>query len=326
MAVPPQMDLVVTEVCASAAVALTLGVVACGSATLDPDAGSSHDVGAAGTAWREITLPSGLLVQVYGPQPELDALGPSPTASTLCTEFDLAVAAAYTVSGELLRYSATAYFKNCPPDICDIYGPLRTIPDTHYEWWVSPLTGYSAPPPLRSAGYYNHPFAVTMYLTGDDEANSRWYTSLYSTVTLGPRAGMVHRIAPDDEFFPEQWSAPATADRYSGSDNHWVRQIDDWPSLCVGDTTGVVLDAASRFYISDLSECGILFAMPFPINGKDTAWIDAATNQCPPAPEQVVVLLTGTAEHPGFATPCPRDEGGDIPYQCISISGAEASD
>lgn len=133
-----------------------------------------------------------------------------------------------------------------------------------------------------------------MYLLSDVEAPARWYTSIYSTVTLGPLAGSTHFEEPNAAFFPAAWESPATADAYSGS-GVWARQIDAWPELCLPDVDAITVDALRRFYLDDLAACGIIFVMPMPVNAGSVLWLDAATNQCPPVLGRITVLMSGTS-------------------------------
>lgn len=266
-----------------------------------------------------IELESGLRVLAFGPRTELDELPTTPTAAELCAKFDLVVAASYeTATQEMERYVATAHFKDCPEDLCNIYGPVKLMPDEHYAQWIAPLVDYHPEQAPRSAGYYNHPFALTMYLLSDVEAPARWYTSIYSTVTLGPLAGSTHFEEPNAAFFPAAWEPPATADAYSGS-GVWARQIDAWPELCLPDVDAITVDALRRFYLDDLAACGIVLVMPMPVNAGSVLWLDAATNQCPPVLGGITVLMSGTSEHPGFATPCPKPPDSDLDYACFLV-------
>lgn len=267
-----------------------------------------------------VELESGLRVHVFGPSHELDGLPTTPTAAELCANFDLVVAASYdTMTQELERYVATAHFKDCPDTTCDIYGPVKLIPDEHYAQWIATLVDYHPEQAPHSAGYYNHPFGLTMYLLDDDiEAPARWYTSLYSTVTLGPLAGSTHFEEPNAAFFPAGWESPQTADAYGG-DSVWARQIDQWPELCFPEVDAIVVDALRRFYIGDLAACGIVFVMPMPVNAGEVLWLDAATNQCPPVLGGITVLMSGTSEHPGFATPCPKPPASELDYDCFLV-------
>lgn len=294
--------------------------IGCGSGTTAPDGGTPADAGVdASVPWetQTLVLASGLEVEVWGPEDELAALPEVPTAGELCESFELSVTVVVSPSdGAPTSFSAAAGYRAAPRGCQGDPDFLLCVPHRYFRDHVAPqLNGYAIPQePAQGPGYYNHPIGVAFFTPENRDEGSPLFTGLYDSRTAAPLAGWLHDDDDDKFYFhPSTWADGAQAPPYAG-DGAWARMVDEPFVDCI-DSTLVMTQVMQMFFIEDLDDCGIIFAIPFPLN------LPGATLEeqewCPAAVEaHAVTLLATTEEHPWYSTECPPPE--DALYKCYT--------
>lgn len=265
---------------------------------------------------RMITLASGLPVLLQGPVESLVAVDEGITASELCNQFELSVTLLYDPQSlSLQQYLATAEPKDCPPEICDIGPSDSRLSDEHYARWLRWRADTEF---LNTAGFFNHPTAVSFYLLASDESGFPWVTSVYSTSSLGPKVVLEHEGSVR-VIFPPAWRDVGEIPPYGGGER-WVRAIDYGGATDCVDLPTAITEALQLALIEDLSDCGIVFATGIGLNGGSFAWDEHPW--CADPADRLVVVLTVSTEHPFFPTPCPRPAKASEYYECFRTNAS----
>lgn len=308
---------------ASAAAVVIVVASACGddpSIELDASPSADGSVSDSGVAYviRVVESERGLPVTLIGPRDAVTGVPDIVGAAALCEEFELSVSLQFAAGNhDVVRFGGTATYAAAPSP-CEGAG-IFCVPEEHFRRWVAPeFTFYEEPPPV-GMGFYNHPIGVSFYPT--DLQVETWYMGVYSSRTLWPITGFSYPTSGLSAYFPRGWQVPNPGDSYAGSEV-WVRVIEE-PFIECAPSEWLVPDALGFPFMADLAECGIVFAMTYPIHPGDQTFGDAPW--CPTEDVALGLTLTSSVEHPKFSTECPRPMDASNEYRCYSTDGSATS-
>ena len=271
------------------------------------------------TQLQTLTLVSGLVVDVQGPQSALDVLPATPSAAELCENFSLSITTTFGSDHQPLKHAATAISDDFAepamnPAALDHLAALwqSLFPESDVDSW-SVLGGFAINPfsvfPVQLTS------ASTPYFLGVAQLQSVFSDSEHQS--RAPLAVFSYDDQGSHYAYPSVWQ-DAASPTSAPNVQVWSRVMDPENLLSCPGYSEAMATLMDLPHIEDLANCGDIMAVVYSLPEPDDIMGNGAA--CLPSPAGFGVTLSPLLRNDWQVLDCPRPASSTTAYTCFTHS------
>tara|TARA_R110002096_G_scaffold401386_4_gene598239 strand:+ start:335 stop:1285 length:951 start_codon:yes stop_codon:yes gene_type:complete len=266
-----------------------------------------------------LTLASGLVVDVQGPQSAIEVLPTTPSSADLCENFSLSITTTFDSGHVPLKYAATAVSNQFaepamnPAALAHLAALWQSLfPESDVDSW-SVLGGFAINPfsvfPVQLTS------ASTPYFLGVSHLQTEITDSAYQA--RAPLAVFSYDDQGSHYAYPSVWQ-DAASPTSAPNVQVWSRVMDPENLLACPGYSEAMETLMDLPHIEDLATCGDIMAVVYSLPETDAIMGNGAA--CLPSPAGFGVTLSPLLRNDWQALDCPRPASASDAYTCFTHS------